>query len=57
MPCPMCLLGYPEPHTKEDWARVMGDPDERERLHAIVEARRKEVEKAYGGEIPEGLCF
>ena len=25
--CPMCLLGYPRPHTREDWATAFPGAD------------------------------
>lgn len=37
MPCPMCLLGYSEPHTKEDWALLYLLPALRDRLEVILD--------------------
>lgn len=34
MRCPLCVLGYREPHTKEDFD-ILNDADVRDRLHRI----------------------
>jgi hypothetical protein len=39
MPCPLCLLGFPQEHTKEDW-EMLGSSDElKDKLIAILKEK------------------
>jgi hypothetical protein len=37
MPCPLCLLGFPDPHTKEDWKRLAEDEELQKRLEELLD--------------------
>jgi len=38
-PCPLCVLGFPEPHTKEDWKRFSEDKDLHDKFDKIMKER------------------
>lgn len=54
MPCPLCLLGLKEPHTREDWDSLR-DPEVRARLDEIHQRRldRIRAEEA-AADLPPG---
>lgn len=56
MPCPLCLLGFPQPHSKADWEEFRNSQELRDKLNEIRkpirEAQRKRLletgEQLYG---------
>jgi hypothetical protein len=34
-PCPLCLLDFPQPHTKADWEKLKTDQNLKDRLDII----------------------
>lgn len=47
MPCPLCLAGLKEPHSKEDWSRIGKDGDLYDHLKEVLEQRRIDREKRF----------
>lgn len=61
-PCPLCLLGFPEPHSDEEWNRVATDQKMQDELERILEARQVALEESARRagrdpkDLPPGLC-
>lgn len=43
-PCPLCLLGYPTPHTKEMWAEFSESETLKLQHKQLLRERRERIE-------------
>jgi hypothetical protein len=47
MPCPLCLAGLTEPHSREDWKRIGPGGDLNNHLEKVLADRREETYKRF----------